>query len=470
MLLWVVTSFAQSLPPPSSPPIVNNTNKNSRLELNPLLTLQEAILLAMRLNPTVHNAELQRVVDKFALAVARNQFHPQLSLTGQALYQNGAKPTYGAFPTLTQLTPLGTKIATNITQTLNNDLNPAISSNATLSIVQPLLRGFGPAVTKAALYDAFDAEKNNKLAFKNEVMNVVIAVINAYYQLVLAHNSMQVDQVQLKDAQNTLMQTAAKVKAGKAAPADQVQQQASIANLQLSITTDQNNVMQANQNLLNLLGLDPNAVVRIDETISDWQKPLPSLDQSIEQALANNISYQQALNSFRMTERTLTVAQDAQKWQLNATAGFNQLITQNAGTAPSLSKSLTLDLDIPIHDLPRKQQLVNAKVALQQTKTNLAMIKRQLITDVTNAYNNLQFSRKQIDLYQDSIKLAQQSLTISKIKFNYGKATTFELTSLQADLTRTQLGFVTQQIQYLMAVENFYQLLGTTLQRWELAT
>lgn len=437
-------------------------------EVTPVLTLKEAILLAMRMNPDVHNAELQRVVDKFAVAVARNQFYPQLSLSGQALYQNGGKPAYGALPGVTWATPLGSTISTAITQTLNNNINPPISSGAQLTITQPLLRGFGPAVAQATQHNVMDNEKNNQLTFKSQVINVVVAVVATYYQLVQAHNDLKVNQLQLKDAQTTLSQTLAKVKVGKAAPADEIQQQAQIAELQLAIASNQNNIEQANQNLLNLLGLDPNAHIKINETITATYPPIPDLPQSITQALANNINYQQALNTFRVSQRALVTAKDAQKWDLTAALNLNQRLSQNTGDVPALSKSLTLNLNIPVHDMPRKQQLVNAKIALEQAKTNLDQLKRRLVTDVTNAYNNLQFSRRQIALYKNSIRLAQQSLAIARIKFNYGKAAPFELVTLQTNLTQTQLSSITQQIYYLTAVESFYQLLGTTLNKWQL--
>jgi hypothetical protein len=38
---------------------------------------------------------------------------------------------------------------------------------------------------------------------------------------------------------------------------------------------------------------------------------------------------------------------------------------------------------------------------------------------------------------------------------------------LQTDLTTTQLGFTSQQVAYLNSIESFYQLLGTTLEKWD---
>lgn len=448
-----------------SPPI----NQEVVASNGPILTLKEAILLAMRFSPEIKNAELQRVVDKFSLAVARNQFAPQIGLTAQALFQNGSKPNVSAFPTLNYLLPFGTQINTGLTQQLNPGTN-TISNEATVTITQPLLRGFGRDVTTAPLKNAQDTEQVNRLNFKNNVITTVINVIQAYYQLVQAYNNLAVNQLSLRDEQVTLNQTLAKIKVGKAAQTEQIQQQLNIANSQLSLSQNQSVILQSYQNLLLLLGLDPNARINVDKKINANETPLPSLSESISIALANNIAYQSALLGYKITERALLVAKDQQKWQLDAVGMLMQPISDpGQGNTSSGSKSLTLNLAVPIHDLARQQQYVSAKVALQQAKTTLALQKYQLISNVTNAYNTVEFSKKQLQLSAQSVQLANQSLLVAKIKFNYGKTTSFELTSLQTTLANARIGYISQQIQYISAVENFFQILGTTLEKWQIS-
>ncbi len=434
----------------------------------PVLTLKEAILLALRFSPEIKNAELQRVVDKFSLAVARNQFAPQLGLTAQALFQNGSSPNYSAFPTLNYLAPYGTQINTGLTQQLNPGTN-TISNEATVTITQPLLRGFGRDVTLAPLNNAKDSEKVNRLTFKNNVITTVINVIQAYYQLVQAYNNLDINQLSLRDEQTTLNQTLAKIKVGKAAQTEQIQQQLNIANSQLSMSQNQSAILQSYQNLLILLGLDPNAHINVEKKITSTETSLPNLSESIAIALANNIAYQSAQLNYKMIERQLLLAKDQQKWQLDAVGMLMQPISSpGQGNTSNGSKSLTLNLGIPIHDLSRQQQYVNAKVGLQQAKINLDLQKYQLIANVTNAYNTVQYSKKQLQLSAQAVQLAQQSLAVAKIKFNYGKTTSFELTSLQTTMANARISYIGQQIQYITAVENFFQILGTTLEKWQI--
>lgn len=465
-LLPIIPCYGLTMPVPGQV-IAEDATAASDFPHSPTLTLQEAVLLAMRNNPDVKNAELNRVVDKFALAVARNAFWPQYSVTGKADYKSGSKPGYSAGQSVSLLMPFGTTLSTGLNQTYNPGTDPRVLNNANFSIKQPLLRGFGSAVTQVNLANAIDSEKANQLFFKSNVISTIVNVVNSYYQLVEAYNNLKVNQLSLQDAEQTLQQTVMKINAGKAAPTEQIQQQATIATTQLSIAQAQNNIRQSYQNLLAILGLDPQAKLNIVKHLEAIKAVPPSLEESIQIALEKNTNYQTQLLNYQITQRALITQGDEQKWQLDATAGLNQALNKMSGT-PSTDKSLTLDLNIPIHDLQRQQGLVSAKIALQQAKTTLEQAKRQLITDVTNAYQDLKFNQQQIVLYEDSIRLAQRNLEIAKTKFSYGKISSFELTTIQSSLTTTQLGYVTQQITYLNSVENFYQLLGTTLDKWHI--
>ncbi len=435
----------------------------------PLLTLQEAVLLAMRNNPDVKNAELQRVVDKFSLAVAHNQFFPQYQLKANAQYQNGqVSGVDGATQNITLQTPFSTQFSTEVTQAYTPYSGERrVLKHASLSVTQPLLRGFGPTVTQVNLANAIDTEKSNQLVFTSQTINTIVSVVSAYYQLVEAYNSLKTNMLSLKSSQQTLKETLERIKAGKAALADQIQQRATIANTELSIGTAKNAINQSYRNLLIVLGLDPQAKINIVKEIRGINRVKLTLDESIGRALQNNPAYLQALLNYRITERGLITAKDAQKWQLDAVGTISRPLEASFSNAPLVSRSLGLNLDVPIHDLSRQQQLVNAKIILAQAKNTLDQTRNQLIVSVTDAYENLRFNEKQVALYENAIKLAKQSLDTAQLKFKYGKVSSFELTSLQTDLTTTQLGFTSQQVAYLNSIESFYQLLGTTLEKWD---
>lgn len=450
-----------------------------------LMTLKEAVFLALRNNPDVRNAELQRIVDKFSLAVAYNQFEPQYSLTGQTVFSTGASPTYSVLPTVNLTTPYGTQFSASVNETLDG------SALGTLTVTQPLLRGTGRQVVEAQLYIAQQTDKLNKLKLKSQAQSTIVQVVQAYTTVVQDYMNVNINQLALQGSRDTLFQTQMKIAAGKEAEADQVQQQANVASQALSLEQSKNSLVQDLKSLLIILGLNPNANVTTEKTITVPTTELPTLDQSIHLALANNIDYQNALINMKVAERNLVTAKDAQRWQLNATASMSRDlgsagdtsstsstvttttatgVTQTVTTIGGLSttKSLTLNLDVPIDNLPIQQQVVNARIGLQQAKISLENSKRQLEVTVMNAYQNLQSIKQQIVLAQNQVTYAQQSLQVAQIKFSYGKTTSFELTSLSTALQQAQTTLVSQEITYINALEQFFQTLGTTLDKWKI--
>ncbi len=430
-----------------------------------VLSLHDAIMLALRFNPQVQSSELQRIVDKYSYEVAQNQFQPQYSLTGGATYANGSTPQYNLKPGASLNSPFGTNVAVDVNNTFDGN------QVATATITQPLLRGFGPTVTEANLFNAYISELNARLAFKNNIITQIIAVIQAYYTVVQNTNQLMTNKQALATSEQSLQQTKLEIKAGKKASTDAVQQEASVATNRLQVEQAENALQLSYQSLINVLGLSPDSKLKLDQNILLDERPLPTKEQSIEIALKNNVAYQQLLNSYKTLQRQLAVAKNAQLWQLNATGTASQNIAQN-GNGPNsptpASSSLSLSLSVPIDNMTLKQELVNAKIGLEQAELNLYNTKRALTTQVINGYDNLMSQKQQIVLSENDVRLAEQSLKIENLRYSAGLDPPINLIQVRNDLQAKQLNLINQKISYLNNLENFFALLGTTLDRWNI--
>lgn len=448
------------------------------------ITLKDAVLLALRYNPLVRNAELDRILNKFDLRLAENKYEVQYALTGSASYGNqvaggisSTNNSYDLKSSTSILTPLGSTVTLSAANPVtysygqNAHYNPAVS----LEVKQPLLRGFGREVTLTPLYDARDIEQIDRLAFKQAIMQTITRVISQYTQLVQAENTLTTQQLALDNSIALLNQTRAFIKAGRKAPADIVQFQSDVANQQLALKQQQVAVQQAQLGLLNTLGLDPNFVIVAPSKVGLGDKRVPSLAQSLQLALANNTDYQRQQLNFNVIKRRLVIARDQQKWELNLIATQTQ--GQGTGGSPNSSfgslangqnrnSAVKLELAIPIHDLERKQQLVQAKIDLEKAQIRLAADKRQLISDTIQAYNTLQNQKQQITQAQEAVRYAEDNLRLAKAKIQYGKATPFEISSIQTALTNAQIAYIQSEINYINTLAGFDEILGTTLSRW----
>lgn len=437
------------------------------------LTLREAIMLALRTNSNVRIADLQRISDKFDLEVAHNRYMPQYTFTANATFQPGSKPTYDYSPAATLLTPLGTTLGLSYSQ---NYLGSAGNGSSIVgTITQPLLQNFGPKITMAPLEQAEYTEHTARLNLKNTVISIVTQVIQNYYALVQAYNSLKVDQLALQNSMTLVDQYRTRIKAGQAAPLELAPQESQLASQKLQVIQDQNNIQQAYQALLTTLGLDPNSKLQIDTNITIDNSPVPSLDRSTDLALENNIGYLQALYQLKQDDISLLIAKNANRWSLNLVAtktiipngggnGFTPL--GGTGSTTTGGDSVQLNLTVPINDKSLQQQVVNAKVILEQQKIQLAETKRELRSNVINALQTLQFQQQQIKQAVDAVNYAQQAYEVEKIKLKYGRSTILSVTQLLTSWQQQQQSLIAQEIAYINLLAQFEQLLGISLDKW----
>lgn len=439
------------------------------------LSLQEAIALALRNNPEIRSGELQRIVDRFSLEVARNQFLPQYSFDASATYSNGTKPYYTANPKTSLETPWGAQVDLG----LRDQVNAGRETAAFVEVTQPLLRGGGFRVARAPYWNAVQQEAVSRLNFKEAIATTITNVIQAYYKLVQDYNNQKIAQASLAEAMKSFNATKLRIKAGKLAPTEIIQQQIQISSLKMSVTRQRILMAQDYRSLLIILGLDPRSDLRINNEIVIEPKPLPCPAEAIEIALCHNITYQRSLAKLKQLEFALLVAKDEQNWKLDligraqqelirkrdfATVNLDQI--DAIGNDKPSDRTLIVNLNIPIHDVSRRQNLVRARIALQQFRISLETQRQQLIAAVLNSLENLQTQIGQIQLATESVKFSIQGLDIAQKKFLYGRSTMFEVTTLQRNLMLQQIELISEKISYINNEAVFENLLGTTLAKW----
>src|SRR5580700_270082 len=157
------------------------------------LSLDDAIMLAVRSNPSVQTSRLDYVLQKFSLYVQQWQFTPHFSFSvtanaGQSVHNglnNDDTNGVNLQPGMSLLSPIGTKIALNATNEAVGAYQPGLS----LQIKQPLMRGFGRPIVEQALYDARDSEYISRLSMEGTLRGTVTAVVNAYLDAVSAERT-----------------------------------------------------------------------------------------------------------------------------------------------------------------------------------------------------------------------------------------------------------------------------------------
>ena len=448
------------------------------------LTLREAILLALRYNPNIKNAELDRIIQRYQLRLAYNEFELRYALAGSAAIErtrfSGIGTTndhnYLATPEVHLKTKTGTTVDLNLANNVSgyNPFSPILN----LAVTQPLLRGFGKKANEAPLLNALDNEQLNKINLRQAVCDQVTQVIAAYRALILSGNNLENQRRQLDEAQKSYAINEQKIAAGHLEPTANIQQAYQIESLNLSVEQVQNDFNIATQNLLQSIGLDPQTRLAVPSNVEVHTLIIPDLATAIATGLQHNAQYLAQKMMLRADKRAYQQAKNEQLWRLDLTGRAQAgAVTEVNGTGggftgiyngQNLTESAQVTLTVPLHDLNQRSQLINAKVKLEKDRLNVVAFKRALITTITNIVNNINSLAKRYALAEKQVQLAMQSYSLEKKKQQAGISSALDVSNTQNQLIGAQMGLISAKIAYLNQLSDLQRLLGTTLDIWQI--
>ncbi|MFU8797878.1 MAG: TolC family protein, partial [Gammaproteobacteria bacterium] len=414
------------------------------------LTLREAIMLALRYHPNVRNIEINRVVEKYSLDVAKNEFELRYALEGSVTSSPGSGTTSTATPSVKLKTGIGTTL--DVSATPQQSTTGGYQQGAKFSVTQPLIRGFGRDITQANLMNAYDGERINKLRFKKQIMDTVTEVIQSYVALVAAENSLKSRELSLKSTIKKLDQEKLRAKAGRLALAELVTVEAEVTTQQVDIIAERTRVDDVRSALLRSIGLDPNTPLSISSEVRLPNEEVPALKKATDIILKNDINYQIDLINRAKNQRSLLTAKDNLRPHLDAT------LTERMGSGSATSsRAVGLQFSIPIDDKSLKQSLLVAEAALKKEAIDLKYKKWALESDIAKKLATLENQKKQLEMTILQRDLQKRRLAIAEKKLELGRTSTFETTTVRTAVINAEIAAIAAKNNYFTQLATLQQ-------------
>ena len=445
------------------------------------LTVREVIVLALRHSRTLENARLDRSVERFALRIAEDEFRPRITLDAYTdrYATDHVDETAGVGSAIRLRIPTGGEFAVTSRVADLGDAAPAFASHAgtvELTFVQPLLRGAGFGVARAALRTARASERINILAFEAGVMDLTSRAIRAYRAYVQAGRRNEIAERSLERAQSLLEVNRLLVKAGRMAERDVIQAEADIARRELDVVAASGGLDAARLSLIDLLDLDTGTGFELAEELGAGQAETASIDvpTALEIALANRPDHQIGLLSVENAETQVLVARNQRLWDLSLTLGRTFMGSGDDADAAIGGLDLTgnrvsLDLSVPVgRGAAGQAQLAHrrAVAGLQAQRNRLDDLRQRIAIEVRNAVRDVQLAEQRVELARRARTLALRKTEIEREKLNLGVTTNFQLVTFENDLVSAENAELDALVDHLNAATALDITLGTTLERW----
>jgi outer membrane protein TolC len=447
---------------------VVETRSSSRSAV-PRFTLEQAILTALRQNPTIQIARQEIERTKGLYIQMRAEILPQVAMTGtfqdtdpHLQVNHGAPQEAAGTPTpVPSATPVGG------TDTSINSFNGVERSyNVRIQATQVIFAG-GRIISQIRAADF--TRDGSYYGFRNAIDTVVATVRQQFYLVLLdraligvQEQSVQLLKSQLQDQQN-------RFEAGTVPRFNVLQAQVALSNQYPLLIAAQNNYRIAQLQLAKTLGLDFDPG-RGDgpplEAVGELQyhpRHMP-LVQAIELAKERRPFLKQQKAVVLSNAEQVKVARSGYFPQISATGGTEVRSSAFSDNPRDVSSGYIFGTtgSWAIWDWGATYgQVKQARAVLEESKITLDDAGRQVELEVQQQDSNLKQSAELVKATEESVGQAEEALRLASARLSAGAGTQLEVLDSRVQVTQAQSNRLQALYNYSAALAEFDRVTAT---------
>lgn len=319
--------------------------------------------------------------------------------------------------------------------------DPVYSSEVTLELRQPLLRGLGRKVQTADLNSARTQVKAASFVVDGRAADLASEVKSAYWELVFAHQNLEVLELSLALARKLKEDTELRIEAGKLAAIDLFQPQAEVAQREQDLISGERQIGFAEDNLKLLLNSEKWLIPFDPVDLPPIDPIRPEIRKIYERAINNRPDLQAAALQVEASQYQLEKAANDKKPSLDllGTVGFGANADDYADALDnSVSDSDTrwqigLSISRPLDNSLAEGQYRQARAALNKNKFRVEQLKQEIRRTVRVTVRDVELALKAIAATRKTSTATKKRLEAEQVKFDAGRSTTLDVLIAQQD-------------------------------------
>jgi outer membrane protein len=411
-----------------------------------VLTLRAAVSEALEKNERLVNQKDAGTQADLGLRLARSAFRPKVvpNVLGSFGQTDINSQTYRV--DVSQRLTTGTEFRVGIgTATSQIPAGPAsgdvdihfYNADTTLTLTQPLLRGFGPSVARRPL-DAAELRRHD--ADRQQVLveqQVAVDVASAYYRVVAQHMLVTVAEKSLDRAKRLRDASEAKLGTGLVSQLDVLRAQQLVAQAEIQLFDSQSAVEDARDRLLFLMGHPSGEVFDVDETIPTVTDTLAA-DAAIALAMTRRLDLQGASADAADADRQVKYARN----QLLPQVDVNLVYTRRE-TSDNFAGSFGLDrfrfatfftISSPIDRTAQEVDFQNAAIDRERRYRDLQTMRRRISDDVRRAVRDRDRLQRLVASAETAVTLGQRQVEVAQLRYERGLSNNLDVVTAETEL------------------------------------
>ncbi len=407
------------------------------------LTLEQAVGLATRQNPTQQIALLNAAESVQDKNISRAAFLPQADFRlADSLNRVNLQAEFGGKP-----------------------IFPGPSLPGHIGPYQLFSTGptFGSSLIDLSLWKRYQASKANVTATKADSLStreqVILLVVSQYIGTLRAVANVEASHSRVELAQALYDQAADLQKEGVGTGIDTLRANVELQNEKQVLIQAENDRDSSLFGLSKLLNLDPRQSLELADSLNFFDTPQPDVDSSIDQALSGREEWKSIEAREKQVKLAKQATQDQRLPVLRADGNWYYLGTRPNNGIPTYEYQASLD--VPLWTSGRiKAEVTKADLEVQKLEQQKDDLRNQIALDVKTSLLNLQSARNEVQVANLGVQLAKEEVVQARDRFQAGVANNIEVISAQDSLSRANDNQIAALYRFNQARADYARAIG----------
>lgn len=404
------------------------------------VTLEEAINLALQVQPQLQIAASQVTVSRAQLVQTASSYYPQLT------------------PIVDYTSRRSSYRIGGVTSTSRSE-----RSETSLGLRQLV---FDMGKREANVSAARSSVTASEYSLRNTRQSVILSVTTAYYEVLRRRELLRVQQASVERAKTTYEATKAYAEAGTVRQIDVLQAEADYRNALVQLGVAANNVRLAEIAFRNAIGLDTSDTVTAADTAPEGpqvtEKPEP-VSVYVTRAMDNRPDLKRSLallDAERASARAARISAGPVV-EASLTAGYR------FDPDPGSDNLLMASLSFPLFDGgASRARLRVAEENVRQSLQELALARQEIHLAVEEAYLTREESRQRLAAAKSAAEAARANYEAASAGYKEGVQTVVDVITAQAQLVTAETNLVQALYDFQTAEARLQRAIGANDPYW----
>ena len=406
------------------------------------LTLEQAVALAIKQNPTQQIAVLNAAESIQDKNISRSDLLPQANFSvADSANRENVKAQFGG------------------------KLPPGFPFPGHIGPYQIFSAGptFGTNIFDLTLWKRYqetrsnvDVSKANSLSTREQV---ILLVVSQYIGTLRAVANVEASRSRVELAQALYDQAADLQKEGVGTGIDTLRANVELQNEKQRLIEAENDREASLYGLSKLLNLDPRQKIELADSLGFFDTPQPEVEASIDDALSTRQEWKaiQAQQNSAKLEKQASQSQRLPSLRFDGNWAYYGS-TSNSGI-PTYQYQASVNM--PLFTGGRiRAEVVKADLELQKIDQQKADLRNQIALDVKTSLLNLQSARSEVQVANLGVQLAKEEVDQARDRFKAGVANNIEVISAQDSLSRANDNQIAALYRFNQARADFARAVG----------